>query len=562
MATYEYVIKSGCTSTSYDHYHSANISDINSALNSNLPKNAYISSAKVYLEMYHKTVLGTIGNGDINIWFSNEGDSNSGTKLYSGKTSTSTQYINNIDISGYLSSRYSTFTLSTPYPKISVYYDSTTRREYHCNSFKIIFEWYIPTYTITVNAGTGGTVSGGGTFENGTTTTITATANKGYTFKQWNDGNTNASRSVTVNSNVTYTAEFAPIEFNITVECVESDSGEKCTVSGGGTYKFGDTITLTATNIPPYHRFERWRGWEINTSYYTPTVSITIDESFFDALGNPMDVTFLCYLEHTGFRLYANVSPDSSVGTVDYGFYLTDYEYMNIGPVVAEGRLFTYTDSDYIGIKAQPSTGYKFVKWQDGNTDNPRRLHLTGDVTYTAIFEKITFTVTYRNDDGTVLQTSIVEYGAKNPPYTGDEPMKESTVQYHFDFLGWDHEVYYITQDVVYTAVYQKSIRGYDIIVISLPNETNRKTIYPMEMYGSTVTITAKHDDGYEFVRWEDGVTTQTREVVVTGEATYIAYFRVNSILGNKSKVVELKLNFDEVEGLLLNHTKIYEKGN
>mgnify|MGYP000830359211 FL=1 len=68
--------------------------------------------------------------------------------------------------------------------------------------------WQINTYTLTVTAGTGGTVSGGGTYNYGATATLKATASSGYHFVKWSDGNTNASRTVTVTGNATYTATF------------------------------------------------------------------------------------------------------------------------------------------------------------------------------------------------------------------------------------------------------------------------------------------------------------------------------------------------------------------
>ena len=68
--------------------------------------------------------------------------------------------------------------------------------------------WQINTYTLTVTAGTGGTVSGGGTYNYGATATLKATASSGYHFVKWSDGNTNASRTVTVTGNATYTAIF------------------------------------------------------------------------------------------------------------------------------------------------------------------------------------------------------------------------------------------------------------------------------------------------------------------------------------------------------------------
>ena len=66
-------------------------------------------------------------------------------------------------------------------------------------------------YTITTNVSpTGaGTVSGGGTYPEGATATLTATANTGYTFSQWQDGSTTNPRTITVTQNATYTAFFA-----------------------------------------------------------------------------------------------------------------------------------------------------------------------------------------------------------------------------------------------------------------------------------------------------------------------------------------------------------------
>lgn len=63
-------------------------------------------------------------------------------------------------------------------------------------------------YKLTVTAGTGGTVSGGGTYNYNASVTLKATANSGYHFVKWSDGNTSATRTVTVTKNATYTATF------------------------------------------------------------------------------------------------------------------------------------------------------------------------------------------------------------------------------------------------------------------------------------------------------------------------------------------------------------------
>ena len=68
------------------------------------------------------------------------------------------------------------------------------------------------TFVITANSNNPawGTVTGGGTYEDGETATLTATPAQGYCFVQWNDGNTSNPRTVTVTGNATYTATFEP----------------------------------------------------------------------------------------------------------------------------------------------------------------------------------------------------------------------------------------------------------------------------------------------------------------------------------------------------------------
>ena len=65
-------------------------------------------------------------------------------------------------------------------------------------------------YTITtaVNNDKMGSATGGGQYSSGATATLVATAAAGYHFVQWQDGNTSATRTVTVAANMTYTATF------------------------------------------------------------------------------------------------------------------------------------------------------------------------------------------------------------------------------------------------------------------------------------------------------------------------------------------------------------------
>ena len=64
-----------------------------------------------------------------------------------------------------------------------------------------------PTYNVTLSA-ENGIVTGAGTYNQGDTITITATANKGYKFKEWSDGNTDNPRIIVVTEAIELTAIF------------------------------------------------------------------------------------------------------------------------------------------------------------------------------------------------------------------------------------------------------------------------------------------------------------------------------------------------------------------
>ena len=116
-------------------------------------------------------------------------------------------------------------------------------------------------YTITAVAETGGTASGGGEKVEGSSVTLTATANDGYTFEGWYDGDTKVCDTEkfvieTVTGDKTYTAKFTKniVYYTISAEVGTAGGG---TVSGGGEVAEGGSITLTAVANDGY-TFEGW----------------------------------------------------------------------------------------------------------------------------------------------------------------------------------------------------------------------------------------------------------------------------------------------------------------
>jgi len=75
------------------------------------------------------------------------------------------------------------------------------------------FQVIVNSYTLTVSAGEGGTVTGGGEYEEGTEVSITATPNEGYEFIGWSDGESSQSRVITLLEDTNLDALFERIPF-------------------------------------------------------------------------------------------------------------------------------------------------------------------------------------------------------------------------------------------------------------------------------------------------------------------------------------------------------------
>ena len=74
------------------------------------------------------------------------------------------------------------------------------------------------TITVNVNDSAMGTVTGGGTYAENATATLTATAKEGYQFVKWDDGNTSNPRTITVTKDETYTAVFEALPAGVYVK--------------------------------------------------------------------------------------------------------------------------------------------------------------------------------------------------------------------------------------------------------------------------------------------------------------------------------------------------------
>jgi len=139
------------------------------------------------------------------------------------------------------------------------------------------------TYSLTVNAGSNGSVTPAGTSTRnaGEVVSITATPKSGYHFVNWT-GNwgmiahtTGAATTITMNGNYTIQANFAANTSTSYTLTTRSTIGGAVTVpaSSPASYTSGTVVTLTASPNPGYH-FVNWTGL-INTVADTKSASTT-----------------------------------------------------------------------------------------------------------------------------------------------------------------------------------------------------------------------------------------------------------------------------------------------
>ena len=221
-------------------------------------------------------------------------------------------------------------------------------------------EFAVVNHTITVlsNNETMGTVSGGGTYMETTTATLTANNKYSFRFVQWNDGNTDNPRYITVMQDATYTAEFAmdPLTtyYNITATSNNNNMG---IVIGGGSYLHNHTATLAAIPNKGYY-FEKWNDGSTNNPRY---ITATQHDSF--------TAEFVAYPFENQYNTIAVSSANAAMGAVAGGG--------------------SYLQNSTVTLGAIANQGYRFARWTDGNTNNPRSFTATENSSFTAEFEVV-----------------------------------------------------------------------------------------------------------------------------------------------------------------------------
>ena len=108
--------------------------------------------------------------------------------------------------------------------------------------------------------------------------------------------------------------------------------------------------------------------------------------------------------------------------------------------------------------------------WTDENGNeysNDQTITPTEDMILTAQYTIIEYEITFKNYDGTVLQTSTIACGTK-PTYGGETPTREQDEMYEYEFAGWTPTIKEADGNQIYTATYTQT--QHQITVIWMVN--------------------------------------------------------------------------------------------
>ena len=163
-----------------------------------------------------------------------------------------------------------------------------------------------------------GTVTGDGAYMKGDSVTITATANHGYNFVRWSDGNTDPTRIIVVSQdNATYTAYFVAQQMQLTLHCNDYAMGY---LLGEGSYPYASNVNIAAKPYAGYE-FVRWSDGNTNASRTISLTDNTTLTAWFQTANKINDVVTLCpgeeYLWHGEFYNTTGVYVSNAAGEID-----------------------------------------------------------------------------------------------------------------------------------------------------------------------------------------------------------------------------------------------------
>lgn len=237
---------------------------------------------------------------------------------------------------------------------------------------------------LSANPAAGGTTIGAGSFNAGTSVTVTARANTGYTFVDWTENGSRISTSTniqfTLNGNRNLVANFRVIPASQFAVQLSSNPAAGGTTDGEGAYASGSSVTVSSLANTGY-TFVNWTD-QSNTTVLSTSPNYT-------------------------FALSAN---RSLIANFLLNTYTLTVNAVN-GTVAKTPDLARYNHGSSVVLTATPATGYVFSSWSGDatGTTNPLTVSMNGNKNITANFTAIpanTYTLTVNAVNGSVAKVA------------------------------------------------------------------------------------------------------------------------------------------------------------
>ncbi len=415
--------------------------------------------------------------------------------------------------------------------------------------------------TTSANPRARGRTSGGGTYDSGSSVTVTASPYSGYTFTNWtengNEVSTNSTYTFTLIGNRTLVANFDAPQYTVTTSCNPSDKG---TVVGGGSNYLGSTVTLTATPESGYI-FNNWteNGNIVSTSgnyIFAMNGNRNLVANFsIGTVQTNATVIWPLTANHNAV-VFGNLEADSLRGNV---LVTRDYNLASMGGPLgtsqarwwlggADWPISTGQENNlYIDFVVSPKPGYNFkvdsVKCSfggDGTNFMRANLYYGGSDTSLTSLNLLNATpyslkqASYYTS-GTPSDTNVI-YSIGREVQDGEK--FRLRVYAYYTYPNPSYAKYLSTQNIcIFGRTTQTSSTQYIVQLSSNPansGSTNGAGTYDS---GSNVTVTATPNNGFAFTNWTENGS------IVSSIASY-----TYTINGNRTLVA----NFAEVNNSAL----------
>ena len=329
----------------------------------------------------------------------------------------------------------------------------------------------------------------------------------GYIFLGWTgEGITEPQKTIEIpqgsTGDRTYTANWQVIEYTIITLLEGGNAGSSQVYF----YTVEQTVTLPTPTRTGY-TFIGWTGEGITT----PQPNVTIPK------GSTGDKRYIENWELTEY----NITMDLNGGSGQ------------------EKVVYTMTDEDF-ELPTPTRHGYEFVGWTGEGITTPQTSVIipkgsTGNRTYTANWEIITYNIFLYKGDGSEAET--IHYTVETPDFALQPPTRTG-----YEFLGWQRLDGYAPGEKQMNVTIPKGTTGdrtytgcWQAIEYTITLDTSGGNALDAISYAVTsspITLPTPVRTGYTFLGWTgEGITTPQTSVIIpkgsTGDKAYTANWQV-----------------------------------